>query len=47
MDLAELVWLRAIYGVAISNDHDSGYPVDRRPIADAITDVHVPNFGAP
>lgn len=47
LDLAELVWLRAIYGVPISSYDDPGYDVDLRPIADAIMDDHPPAYNAP
>lgn len=47
LDLAELVWLRAIYGVPIATYENPGYDVDLRPIADAIMDVHDPAFNAP
>lgn len=47
VDLAELVWLRAIYGVPISTYDDPGYEVDLRLIADAIMDGHDPDYDAP
>ena len=46
LDLAELVWLRAIYGVPLSTYGDPGYEVDLRPIADAIMDAHDPVYSA-
>lgn len=46
--LGELVWLRSIYGVDLSNyDYDPGYSVNLRAIAQAITDEHDPNYNAP
>lgn len=47
LDLAELVWLRAIYGVPISSYDDPGYEVDLRSIADSIMDGHDPAYSAP
>ena len=47
LDLAELVWLRAIYGAPLSTYDDPGYEVDLRPIADAIMDEHDPVYSAP
>lgn len=46
-DLAELIWLRAIYGVPLSTYVDPGYETDLRPIADAIMDAHDPEYNAP
>ena len=46
LDLAELVWLRAIYDVPLSSYDDPGYEVDLRVVADAIMDAHDPAYGA-
>lgn len=48
IDLSELVWLRAIYGVDLSTyDDGAGYTADLNGIATAITDGHDPNYNAP
>ncbi|MEZ5382029.1 MAG: S-layer homology domain-containing protein [Microthrixaceae bacterium] len=47
LDLAELVWLRAIYGIPISGYDNPGYATDLRPIADAIMNAHAPAYSAP
>lgn len=46
--LGELVWLRAIYGVPLSEySFDPGYSTDLKAIADAIMDGHDPDYDAP
>lgn len=47
LDLAELVWLRAIYGVPSTSYTDPGYETDLRPLADAIMDGHPAAYNAP
>jgi len=46
--LGELVWLRAIYGVPLSDySFDPGYTTDLKAIADAIMDEHDPAYDTP
>ncbi|MCB1704366.1 MAG: hypothetical protein KDI17_05860 [Halioglobus sp.] len=46
--LAELVWLRAIYGVDLSSyNYDPGYTTDLKAIAQSIMDAHDVNYNAP
>jgi hypothetical protein len=48
IDLGELVWLKAIYGVDLSTyDDGSGYTTDLKAIATDIFDSHDPNYNAP
>jgi hypothetical protein len=48
IDLSELVWLRAIYGVDLSTYNDgSAYTTDLKAIATDITDSHDPDYNAP
>lgn len=48
VDLAELVWLRAIYGIELSSyDHDPGYVTDLKALADEIMEEHDPLYDAP
>ena len=46
--LGELVWLRAIYGVALDAYlFDAGYTVDLKQLADSILNAHDPAYDAP
>jgi hypothetical protein len=48
LELAALVWMRAIYDVDLSSyDYDPGYSTDLKAIADAIMDDHDANYDAP
>jgi hypothetical protein len=48
IDLSELVWLRAIYGVDLTTYADgSAYTTDLKAIATDITDNHDPDYNAP
>lgn len=48
VELGRLVWLRAIYGVELSNyDYDPGYLTDLKAIADGIMDEHDADYDAP
>jgi hypothetical protein len=48
LDLASLVWLRAIYGVELSSyDWEPNYVLDLKAIADAIMAGHDPRYDAP
>jgi hypothetical protein len=48
VELGRLVWLRAIYGIDLSNyAYDPGYTVDLLGIADTIMDEHDPAYDAP
>lgn len=48
VDLAELVWLNAIYGVDMTSyPYDPGYITDLKVIADAIAVGHDPDYNAP
>ncbi|MDG2025998.1 MAG: hypothetical protein P8J50_02710 [Acidimicrobiales bacterium] len=47
-DLAELIWLRAIYDVDLSTyAFNPGYTTDLKAIADAVMDAHDPAYDAP